>query len=120
MKSHMTCTRVRSLVERALSFATLAHGDQRRKYTGELYIVHPIEVMEIVKTVPHDEAMLAAALLHDVVEDTKFSLNDIKKNFGNEISHLVDGVTKISVFENTAGSNSKVEMVLEIVDHSFS
>ena len=56
----------KELVKRALAFATLAHGDQKRKYTGDMYIVHPIEVMEIVKTVPHDDAMLAAALLHDV------------------------------------------------------
>ena len=84
------------LVRRALAFATLAHGDQKRKYTGEMYIVHPIEVMEIVKTVPHDDAMLAAALLHDVVEDTDVTLEEIRSSFGDDVASLVDDLTDVS------------------------
>ena len=84
------------LVRRALAFATLAHGDQKRKYTGEMYIVHPIEVMEIVKTVPHDDAMLAAALLHDVVEDTDVTLDEVRSAFGDDVAALVDDLTDVS------------------------
>jgi len=84
------------LVRRALAFATLAHGDQKRKYTGEMYIVHPVEVMEIVKTVPHDDAMLAAALLHDVVEDTDVTLEEIRSSFGDDVASLVDDLTDVS------------------------
>src|SRR3546814_17882649 len=59
------------LVSKALAYAAAAHGsiDHVRKYTGEPYIQHPIEVMEIVSSVPHTEYMLAAALLHDTIED---------------------------------------------------
>lgn len=61
-----------TLVERARRYATKAHAaiDQRRKYTNDPYIVHPQAVMEIVSSVPHSEEMLAAAWLHDTVEDT--------------------------------------------------
>ena len=108
--NHMKCTSVRSLVDRALSFATLAHGDQRRKYTGEMYIVHPIEVMEIVKTVPHDDAMLAAALLHDVVEDTDVTLEEIRTSFGDDVASLVDDLTDVSKPED---GNRKTRKALD-------
>ena len=61
------------IVEKAIKYATEAHGDQKRKYTGEPYITHPIAVMEIVKTVAHTKEMLAAAVLHDVIEDTNLN-----------------------------------------------
>jgi len=84
------------IVQRALRFATVAHGDQKRKYTGEPYIVHPIEVMEIVKTVPHDDAMLVAALLHDVVEDTDVTIEEIEDLFGGDVAELVGFLTDVS------------------------
>lgn len=86
----------KQIVDRALKFATLAHGDQKRKYTGEPYIVHPIEVMEIVKSVPHDNAMLAAALLHDVVEDTDVTIEEIESSFGSDVASLVSDLTDVS------------------------
>lgn len=84
-----------NIVEKALIFATAAHAavGQKRKYTNEDYIVHPIEVMEIVKTVQHTEAMLAAALLHDVVEDTSITLEQVREIFGDEVSDLVYWIT---------------------------
>ena len=75
------------ITHKALEFATVAHAGQKRKYTGEDYIVHPIEVMEIVKTV---------ALLHDVVEDTNVSLEDIRLSFGNDVADLVFWLTDVS------------------------
>jgi len=86
------------LAESALAFATEAHAsiDQRRKYTGEPYIVHPIAVAELVRSVPHTEAMIAAAYLHDVVEDTPVSLAEIEAQFGAEVAMLVGWLTDVS------------------------
>ena len=78
------------LIERAEVFAVQAHGPQKRKYTGEPYIVHPIEVMNIVKTVKDKtDAMLAAALLHDVIEDTEATYDDVLVNFGPLVADFV-------------------------------
>jgi len=84
------------LVQRAKEFATIAHKGQVRKYTGVPYIVHPVEVMEIVRTVKHDDTMLAAALLHDVVEDTDCTLDDIRAEFGDDVASLVADLTDVS------------------------
>jgi hypothetical protein len=89
---------VMDIVEKAQVFATAAHAavKQVRKYTGEPYINHPIHVMNIVKTVPHTEAMLAAALLHDVVEDTGVTIDLIEQEFGSVVSELVGWLTDVS------------------------
>lgn len=84
------------LVKKALKFATQAHGEQKRKYTGQPYIVHPVEVMNIVKTVEHDDEMLAAALLHDVVEDTPVTIEEIEELFGSDVASLVSDLTDVS------------------------
>jgi len=84
------------MLDRVLEFATAAHGDQKRKYTGEPYITHPIAVAEIVKTVQHTDEMIAAALLHDVVEDTHVTLDQIADNFGDKVADLVGWLTDIS------------------------
>ena len=86
------------MVERARVFATAAHAavKQVRKYTFEPYIVHPTEVASIVATVPHTNEMLAAAYLHDTVEDTGVSIVDIQKEFGNEVASLVGWLTDVS------------------------
>ena len=81
------------IIQKALLFATEAHGKQMRKYTGEPYIVHPVEVMSIVKSVVSDEEVLAAALLHDVVEDTPAVVADISQHFGSRVASLVDELT---------------------------
>jgi (p)ppGpp synthase/HD superfamily hydrolase len=83
-------------VIKAKAYATAAHKAQVRKYTNEPYIVHPVEVMEIVMTVNHDEAMLSAALLHDVVEDTECTIEDIHREFGTDVALLVDELTDVS------------------------
>ena len=83
-------------LQEAIEFATEAHGDQKRKYTGEPYITHPIAVMEIVREVPHTEEMLMAAVLHDTVEDTPVTIEDIKTKFGTKVAELVDGLTDVS------------------------
>lgn len=84
------------LTNRALIFAAEAHGSigQTRKYTGEPYIVHPIEVMMLVRAHDGSEAMQAAALLHDVVEDTTQTLADVFNAFGASVANLVDELTE--------------------------
>ena len=105
---------MKDLIAEALAFATSAHEGQVRKYTNEPYIVHPIEVMEIVMTVPHDDAMLAAALLHDVVEDTPVTIEEIRAVFGDDVAQLVDDLTDVSKPED---GNRKTRKALDR-DHS--
>lgn len=87
-----------SLEKRALAFATKAHDsiDQRRKYTGQAYIVHPTAVAEIVRSVPHTPEMIAAAYLHDVVEDTPVTIEEIEVEFGPRVKELVGWLTDVS------------------------
>lgn len=86
------------VVEKARVFATAAHAaaGQFRKYTHEPYIVHPAEVVSIVRRVPHTEAMLAAAWLHDVVEDTAVTIEVVRAEFGTEVADLVGWLTDVS------------------------
>lgn len=102
-----------TLEQKALAFATAAHAavGQIRKYTGEPYIVHPIEVAEIVRTVPHTEEMIAAALLHDVVEDTKITIDVIKEQFGDTVAFYVDRLTDTPKVEG--GPNRKARKALD-------
>lgn len=88
-----------SIVHKAQVYAMAAHAavGQKRKYTGEPYIVHPAEVARIVASVPGStEDMVAAAWLHDVVEDTGVTYTDIHMSFGPEIAELVAWLTDIS------------------------
>lgn len=84
------------LVNNALMLAISAHGSQRRKYTGDPYIMHPIAVSKIVESVDHTPEMVAAALLHDVVEDTKVTLAEIKEQFGYTVAQYVHYCTNVS------------------------
>ena len=78
-------------VKRAELFARAAHGavGQIRKYTGEPYVTHPIRVMSLVKTALKDPDALAAALLHDVIEDTEITENEIYAEFGPDVTEMV-------------------------------
>jgi len=78
----------------ALTYSQKAHKDQFRK-SGEPYIVHPILVAGIVASITNDESMAISALLHDIVEDTPASIEEIHEHFGGDVAHLVDGLTKI-------------------------
>lgn len=91
-----------SLTHRALAFATSAHAsiNQRRRYTGEPYIVHPIAVARLVRSIGGTNEMIAAALLHDVVEDTPVTLVEIEREFGGVIASLVEQLTDVSVPED--------------------
>ena len=82
-------------VRHAYEIAALAHQHQKRE-SGEPYIIHPLNVCYNLTTFKADGASLCAGLLHDVVEDTDYTLKDIEKLFGKDVAFLVDGVTKIS------------------------
>jgi guanosine-3',5'-bis(diphosphate) 3'-pyrophosphohydrolase len=86
------------ILDRAYVYSMKRHGHQTRE-SGDPYFSHPLEVAGILTEYRLDSASIATALLHDVVEDTDASLNDIKEHFGGEISRLVDGVTKLSRIE---------------------
>ncbi len=86
------------LIERAYAFAAKAHGAQKRA-SGEPYITHPLEVAISLTQYRLDTASIITALLHDTVEDTGVTLDDVEKQFGSEIRSLVDGVTKLSRLE---------------------
>ena len=83
-----------SMIRRAYATASSAHGDQRRK-SGEAYILHPLAVAMVVAELGLDDVTISAALLHDAVEDTGLTLEDIVESFGEEVAELVDGVTKL-------------------------
>ena len=82
------------LLNRAYVYAMKAHGSQRRA-SGEAYFNHPLEVAAILTEMKLDDATIAAALLHDTVEDTETTHQEIEEKFGKEIASLVDGLTKI-------------------------
>lgn len=90
---------------KALQFATEAHGDQKRKYTGEAYISHPMAVAEILRLIGSSEDVICAGLLHDVVEDTSVSDWEILMKFGSEIFILVLHVTDIFTSEGFPEEN---------------
>ena len=83
------------LIRRAYDFAKSKHGDQLRR-SGEPYIIHPVQVAYILSTLGLDESTICAALLHDVIEDTDVTLQDLSKEFSPEIAEMVDGVTKLT------------------------
>jgi guanosine-3',5'-bis(diphosphate) 3'-pyrophosphohydrolase len=86
----------RELIDKAFNIAKKAHWNMRRK-SGEPYIIHPISVAKIVnQEIGLGARSIATALLHDVVEDTDYSLDDVKRDFGEKIASLIDGLTKIS------------------------
>ena len=101
-------------LNKAYDFAVKAHSNQKRA-SGDPYSVHPIEVANILTDLKLDSATITTGLLHDTIEDTYATYETIKGEFGDEVADLVDGVTKISVLENTASSNSKAENFRKLI-----
>lgn len=100
------------ITRKALDLALTAHDGQTRK-SGEPYIVHPILVAAITAKISNDETMVQAALLHDVVEDTSFTIDELEVAFGDDVSHLVEGLTKIVEIrdEELAPSHSNERLI---------
>ena len=89
-----------SLIEKAYEVAGSAHANQMRK-SGEPYIVHPLYVAIILADLEMDKETIAAGLLHDVIEDTEWTNEDVTEEFGTDVAHLVDGVTKLDSIQLT-------------------
>lgn len=85
------------LLDRAIIFAVKAHAGTERRGKGFPYIVHPMEAVEIVATMTPDQELLAAAALHDVVEDTPFTAEDIRREFGQRVASLVAAESDVVV-----------------------
>ncbi|MEX1014290.1 MAG: RelA/SpoT family protein [Candidatus Paceibacterota bacterium] len=98
-----------NIVIKAYEFAKEAHKNDLRK-TGDPFVVHCLEVARTVERWGLDEATIVAALLHDVVEDTSYTLKDIKDNFGKEIAFLVDGLTKVESLQYTGNKGQAENM----------
>jgi GTP pyrophosphokinase len=85
-----------SVVAKAYNYAEMAHSNAQTRFSGERYFIHPYNVALILADLHVDVQTIAAGLLHDVVEDTGITYDDIKREFGEEIANMVDGVTKLS------------------------
>jgi len=101
-------------LSRAYDFAMQAHGDQKRA-SGDPYISHPLEVAGILTNYRLDSNSIITALLHDTVEDTSITSEDIRKEFGEEIMHLVDGVTKLTQIELQSEESDQAENFRKLV-----
>jgi GTP pyrophosphokinase len=104
----------RELITRAFRYAAAAHDGQQRR-SGEPFIMHPAGVAQICAQLRLDEQTLAAALLHDVVEDTERDLDDVRAEFGDEIAHLVDGVTKLTRVQFQSREQAEAENYRKMV-----
>ncbi len=89
------------IVSRAYDYSVRAHEGQKRK-SGDPYFIHPAAVAGIITELRLDIASICAGLLHDVVEDTLRTLDDVEREFGDEVAFLVDGVTKLSKINFTS------------------
>ena len=101
-------------VNKAYNFALEAHQNQKRE-EGVPYIIHPVAVAKILTELKLDSATITTGLLHDTIEDTKVTYESVKKEFGEEVANLVDGVTKISALENKAAGDSKAENFRKLI-----
>lgn len=95
-----------SLIQKAYILSKSAHGNQKR-HSGDPYFSHPLAVAEILAELKLDQESIVTALLHDVVEDTEITLDEIEKDFGEDIAKLVDGVTKLGKIDSIS-SNERV------------
>jgi RelA/SpoT family (p)ppGpp synthetase len=101
-------------LSKAYNFAVEAHQNQKRE-EGVPYIIHPVAVAKILTDLKLDSATITTGLLHDTIEDTKETYESVKKEFGEEVANLVDGVTKISALETKASTDSKAENFRKLI-----
>jgi GTP diphosphokinase / guanosine-3',5'-bis(diphosphate) 3'-diphosphatase len=101
-------------INRAFDLAVDAHATQRRA-TGEPYVTHPIASAQILAELGVDPVAIQAALLHDVPEDTEYSLTDVEERFGGEVAQLVDGVTKLSKFSTHSHEQQQAENIRKML-----
>ena len=96
------------IIQKAYDYAKAKHGDQLRK-SGEPYIIHPLQVAYILATLGMDDNTICAALLHDVLEDTDTTYEELEKEFNPEVAYMVDGVTKLGKLQYASVEEQQVE-----------
>ena len=101
-------------LNKAYNFALDAHQNQKRD-EGVPYIIHPVAVANILTELKLDSATITTGLLHDTIEDTNVTYETVKKEFGEEVANLVDGVTKLSALEDKASNDSKAENFRKLI-----
>ena len=101
-------------LSKAYNFALDAHQNQKRE-EGVPYIIHPVAVANILTELKLDSATITTGLLHDTIEDTNVTYETVKKEFGEEVANLVEGVTKLSALEDKASDNSKAENFRKLI-----
>src|ERR1043165_6192623 len=102
------------MLRRAYLFSAREHKGQMRA-SGEPYLVHPLEVANILADMRLDEVSVATGLLHDVVEDTLVEAQTIREYFGEEVAHLVEGLTKIALISNQSKEVQQAENVRKML-----
>ena len=103
-----------SLIRKAWEFCVHHHSGQERA-SGEPYIIHPLEVAEVLAEMKLDATAIAAALLHDSVEDTPATSAEIGQNFGDQVAHIVEGVTKIDKIQFANREDRQAESVRKML-----
>ena len=101
-------------LNKAYNFALEAHQNQKRD-EGVPYIIHPVAVAKILTELKLDSATITTGLLHDTIEDTNVTYETVRKEFGDEVANLVEGVTKISALEDKASTDSKAENFRKLI-----
>ena len=101
-------------INKAFQYAYEGHNGQNRK-SGEPYITHPLHVAIYLSDLNFDKETIAAALLHDLIEDTEITYNDLKKNFGSEVADIVDGVTKLDKIKYNSNEEAKADAIRKMV-----
>ena len=108
-----------TIVKKAYDYS-LKHHEGQSRASGEPYLVHPLEVASVLAEMRLDTTAIAAGLLHDSIEDTEVTVDDIRREFGEQVAHIVEGVTKISKIEFASREEAQAEsvrkMVLAMVD----
>ena len=107
-----------SLFDKAVQFATEAHSGTERRGKGYPYIIHPMEAAAIVATMTHDQEMLAAAILHDTVEDTDVTIEQIRERFGDRVALLVQNETA-PLDENMPWREKKAAQLKQLADAPY-
>src|SRR6056297_205157 len=103
------------LIKKAYDFSKKAHDDNPKRLSGEEFFMHPFNVALILANLNMDEATISGGLLHDVLEDTYVSYDELKKEFGEEIANLVDGVTKLSKVKYKTKEERQAESLRKMV-----